>query len=137
MTHIEAAKLVKEAFPKTKRLHLVGSTLRHGKGDDMDFVAVVEEKLPDDKNIIGFKVGDTTSDIFFSLDATVESFIIEYGLGMDVIRWKTKAQKQGFKLNRYGLWDGATLVTAKMVEIADKLALPLKEKLVWSLNNPL
>lgn len=137
MTPEEAAVIVKKAFPKVKRLHLAGSSLRHGSGDDIDFVAVVEEKLPNEKNVIGFDLGGKLSDIFFTTEATVESFIIEYGLGMDVIRWKTKAQSLGLKLNRYGLWSGKELVTTKMVGITDKLGLPLKEKLVWSLNNPL
>ena len=137
MTPEEAAVIVKKAFPKIKRLHLAGSSLRHGSGDDIDFVAVVEEKLPKDKNIIGFDLGGKLSDIFFTTEATVESFIIEYGLGMDVIRWKTKAQSLGFKLNRYGLWKDKDLVTTKMVEITDKLGLPLKEHLVRSLNSPL
>jgi len=137
MTLNEAVEIVKKAYPKIKRLHLAGSSLRHGTGEDFDFVAVVDEKLPDDKNIIGFDLGGKLSDIFFTTEATVESFIIEYGLGMDVIRWKTKAQTLGFKLNRYGLWKGKDLVTAKMAEIADKLGLPLKEHLVRSLNTPL
>jgi DNA polymerase/3'-5' exonuclease PolX len=137
VTPTEAAPIVKKAFPKILRLHLVGSSLRHGEGKDIDFVAVVTEKGPTDKNIIGFDLGGMTSDIFTTPEATVESFILEYGLGKDNIRWKMKAQKLGLKMNRYGLWQGETLVTAKMAEIAEKLGYPLKEHLTTSLRNPL
>ena len=139
MTPTEAAVLIKKAYPDVKRLHLAGSSLRHGQGEDIDFVAVVDvkETVNEGKNKIGFDLGGTTSDIFFTTEATLETFILEYGLGKYNIRWKMKAQKQGLKLNRYGLWQGDVLVTAKMAEVAEKLGLPLKEHLVRSLETPM
>lgn len=140
MTPSEAAVIVKKAYPDIKRLHLAGSSLRHGAGEDIDFVAVVDvkETVNEGKNKIGFSLdGEMKSDIFFTTEATLETFLIEYGLGKDNIRWKMKAQKQGLKLNRYGLWKGDELVTAKMAEIAKKLELPLKEHLTRSLEAPL
>ena len=139
MNPTEAAVIIKKAYPDIKRLHLAGSSLRHGEGKDIDFVAVVDvkETVNEGKNKIGFDLGGMKSDIFFTTEATLETFLIEYGLGKDNIRWKMKAQKLGLKLNRYGLWRDEELVTAKMAEIAKRLELPLKDHLTRSLETPL
>lgn len=144
------ANRIKLVFPQIERLHLVGSRLRHREARDVEFVAVVPNlsdmpgralinifDRPPDK---GLKSGNTylpKVDLFFSTPEEVEAHIIEFGLGLDNIRWKKAAKKKGYKLTRYGLFKGPVLVTQKMVEIARLIGLPLKPHLVMSLENPL
>jgi hypothetical protein len=67
----------------------------------------------------------------------MEAAILEFGLGLDIIRWKRAAISMGYQLNRYGLWRGKVLVTQKMAQISSILGLPLKPHLVYTLKNPL
>lgn len=132
-----AARAIKRAFPQIARLHLVGSRLRRKVGRDIDFVAVVEreEDLPG-RNLTDIRFGNWAINLFFSLPGEVESHILEFGLGLDIQRWKRIAKEKGLKLNRFGLWKNSALVSNSMKEIASILGLPLKPHLVWSLENP-
>jgi DNA polymerase/3'-5' exonuclease PolX len=131
-----AAFLVKRLFPVILRLHLVGSRLRHKYGRDIDFVAVIK-----DPSLAGMnktvKFGSISVNLFTANPSNVEAAILEYGLGMDVKRWKRAAKDRGFKLNRYGLWRKGTLISSKMDPIAGLLGMALKPSLVYSLDNPL
>lgn len=130
----ESAKVLKEMFPSIKRLHLVGSRLRHKYGRDLDFVAVGNGLEGHNWTV---KVGNLVINLFGASHKNVEPAILEFGLGMDIIRWKKKAASMGYQLNRYGLWRKKILVTAKMSEISSLLGLPLKPNLVYTLRNPL
>ena len=145
---------VKRSFPQIVRLHLVGSRLRHRYARDIEFVAVVgnlEEMpgrtlvnvfgRPSDKEVARMPSARVRSllpkvDLFFALPEEVEIALLEYGLGLDNIRWKKRARAKGMKLTRYGLYKGSILVTRKMAEIAQLLGLPLKPHLALSLANP-
>jgi hypothetical protein len=134
----EAALAVKRIFPKIKRLHLVGSRLRRPVGRDIEFVAVVRNKrdLPA-RNMRGaIKVNNFKVDLFFALPDEVETTILEFGLGLDNIRWKKAAKDRGFKLNRFGLFKGSKKISGSMIEIAGILGKPLKPFLIVSLENP-
>lgn len=143
------ANKIKSVFPQIERLHLVGSRLRHREARDIEFVAVVASlsdmpgralvnvfDRPTDKLKPG-NVYPPKVDLFFSLPEEVEPHIIEFGLGLDNIRWKKAAKKKGYKLTRYGLFKGSVLVTQKMAQIAHLIGMPLKPHLVMSLENPL
>lgn len=130
------AEAVKKLFPKVKRLHLVGSRLRHRYARDLDFVAVVSSLRDVPGRAITLKVGNLTVNVFVALPEEVEPTILEYGLGLDIIRWKRKAISLGFVLNRYGLWREGARISNKMAEIATILGMPLKPHLVWSLKHP-
>lgn len=133
-----AARAIHRLFPKIKRLHLVGSRLRHKYGRDIEFVAVVDrpEDMPG-RNVINLKVGNMKVDLFFATAEEAEPTILEFGLGRDIMRWKRAAIAKGLKLNRYGLWNGSVRVTNRMDEIAAILGMELKPHLVFSLKNPL
>lgn len=132
-----AAKAVKNLFPMIRSLHLVGSRLRHKVGRDLDFVAVVEnEKAMPTRNLTT-TVGPMKINVFFSLPSEVDTHILEFGLGFDIMRWKRAAIAKGFKLNRYGLWKKGMKVTGSMRKIAALIGMPLKPHLVYSLKHPL
>ena len=130
----ETAKIIKELHPSIKRLHLVGSRLRHKYARDLDFVAV--GKGLSGRNLT-LKVGNLSVNLFGSDPEDVEPAILEFGLGFDIMRWKRKAISMGYHLNRYGLWSGNILISQKMSKIASILDLPLKPHLVYTLRNPL
>jgi len=132
-----AARAVRTLFPKIRSLHLVGSRLRRKAARDLDFVAVVDrqEDLPG-RNITT-RAGEISINLFFALPDEAESTILEFGLGLDVIRWKKAAIMRGFRLNRFGLWKGSKRVSTRMAEIAGILGMPLKPFLVATLENPL
>jgi len=149
------ADQVRALFPQVERLHLVGSRLRHRYARDLEFVAVVKDERnlpgrtlvnifgrPPDKEIAKMSPARIEAlplkiDLFFALPEEVEATILEFGLGLDNIRWKKQAIKKGLKLTRYGLFKGSKLVTRKMEEIAALIGIPLKPHLVHSLKNPL
>lgn len=144
------ANRIKSVFPQVERLHLVGSRLRHREARDVEFVAAVSSlndmpgralinifDRPPDKDIKRGKTYPPKVDLFFATPEEVEAHIIEFGLGLDNIRWKKAAKKKGYKLTRYGLFKGPVLVTQKMVEIARLIGMPLKPHLIMSLENPL
>lgn len=132
------ARKVTREFPQIQRLHLVGSRLRHRYGRDVEFVAVVddEREMPA-RNIVNALDGPVKVDLFFSLPDEVETHILEFGLGFDIMRWKRAAISKGYKLTRYGLWKGPMRVSNKMAEISALIGMPLKPHLVWSLENPM
>ena len=134
----KVASAVKKLFPGIRRLHLVGSRLRHKYGRDLDFVAVVDD-LADvpTRNILDITIGTLKVNLFAALPREVEASILEFGLGADIMRWKRAAIRKGLKLNRYGLWKGERLVAYRMAEIAAILGMPLKPELVYTLENPL
>ena len=145
---------IKKAFPQIVRLHLVGSRLRHRYARDIEFVAVVEDlsempgrtlvnvfDRPSDKDVAKMPSARIRSllpkvDLFFALPEETQMALLEYGLGLDNIRWKKRARAKGMKLTRYGLYKGSVLVTRKMAEVAQLLGLPLKPHLALSLANP-
>ena len=131
------AKSIRGAFPKIKALHLVGSRLRHRYGRDLDFVAVVDDLGDVPGRALTLQAGDTKINLFVSLPEEVETHILEFGLGFDIMRWKRAAIQKGLKLNRYGLWKNGVKVTGSMRKIAQLLGMPLKSHLVFSLRNPL
>lgn len=135
---LKAARAMRKAFPQIRRLHLVGSRLRHKYGRDIEFVAVVdrESQMPG-RNVIGLRFGNFKIDLFFATPEDVEPTILEFGLGRDIMRWKRAAKAKGLKLNRFGLWKGPKRVTNRMKEIATILGMPLKSHLVFTLANPL
>jgi len=129
---------VKKRFPKFRRLHLVGSRLRHKYARDLDFVAVVEAHADaEPRNILDVTVGPIRVNLFVALPLEVEASILEFGLGADILRWKLSAVRKGLTLNRYGLWRKGRIVTHRMAEIAAILGMPLKPELVYTLENPL
>jgi hypothetical protein len=134
---VSAARFVRKRFPKIRRLHLVGSRLRRKVGRDIDFVAVVASRQLTRRNVLDLPFGNLNINVFFTLPDEVEPAILEFGLGMDDVRWKRKAKAMGLTLNRYGLWKGSVRVSNKMKEIAAILDLPLKPFLLMSLRNPL
>lgn len=129
------AKAVKAMDPSIEKLHLVGSRLRHREARDLDFVAVTKDPNRVGMNVT-MRVGNLSVNLFYADKNTVQPTILEFGLGLDVIRWKKAAQKQGYKLNRYGLWKGNVLVTQSLMEIAFLLGMPVKHELLVSLENP-
>jgi DNA polymerase/3'-5' exonuclease PolX len=131
------AKAVKNLFPTIKKLHLVGSRLRHKVGRDLDFVAVVDDEKSMPTRNVTTTIGSMKLNVFFSLPSEVETHILEFGLGFDIMRWKRAAIKKGFKLNRYGLWKKGIKVTGSMRRIATLIGMPLKPHLVYSLKHPL
>lgn len=135
---LRTAQAIKKMFPTVRNLYLVGSRLRHKYARDLEFVAEVDrlEDMPG-RNMIGLKFGTLKVDLFFSLPNEVDTHILEFGLGYDIMRWKNTAKRKGFKLNRFGLWKGPTRVTTNMRKIAALLGLPLKPHLVFSRQNPL
>jgi hypothetical protein len=135
---IRSAQTVRKMFPGIRRLHLVGSRLRHKYGRDVEFVAVADriEDMPG-RNVIGLRFGSFKIDLFFALPDEVEPHILEFGLGRDIMRWKKAAKNKGLKLNRFGLWKGQRRISTSMKEIAAILGMPLKTHLVFSLQNPL
>ena len=130
----ETARTVKKAIPGIRRLHLVGSRLRHSYARDLDFVAVSPQMAGRNTTI---RIGTLTVNLFFSSPRDVEAAILEFGLGFDILRWKRKAKSLGYRLNRYGLWRGQVVVTRKMAQIASLLDLPLRPFLVYTLKHPL
>lgn len=143
------AEKIRGIFPQIARLHLVGSRLRHREARDVEFVAVVEDPRnligrtiinvfdrPENKDIKPGKTYPPKVDLFFSLPNEVESHILEFGLGMDNVRWKKAAQKKGYRLTRYGLFKGSILITQKMGEIAKLIGMKIKPSLVHSLKTP-
>ena len=130
----ETARAIKALIPEVKRLHLVGSRLRHKYARDLDFVAVSRKLAGRNQTL---KVGNLSVNLFFSAPEDVEPAILEFGLGFDIMRWKKKAISMGYHLNRYGLWRGKVLVSQKMAQIASILGLPLKPFLVYTLQHPL
>jgi len=134
----DLARRVVREFPQIRRLHLVGSRLRHRYARDVEFVAVVDdERNMPSRNIVNALDGPVKVDLFFSLPDEVEPHILEFGLGFDIMRWKRAAIAKGYKLTRYGLWKGNARVSNRMAEIAVLIGMPLKPNLVWSLENPL
>jgi len=133
-----AAREVQQTYPQALRLHLVGSRLRHPEARDLEFVVVVvqEEDMPARNVIDALRVDGFDVDLFFATPDEVESHIIEYGTGMDIVRYKRAAIKRGYKLNRYGLWKGGRKVSGSMQEIMRFIKMPLKPHLVWSLEHP-
>jgi DNA polymerase/3'-5' exonuclease PolX len=131
----ETAKAIKALHPGIKDLHLVGSRLRHRYGRDLDFVAVTDQPAVTGRNAT-LRVGDFKVNLFFADKDNVESAILEFGLGLDILRWKRKAIDRGYRLNRYGLWKGKVLVSSEMGKIAALLGLPLKPQLVYTLKHP-
>lgn len=129
-----AAMAVKEIYPNIKRVHLVGSRLRHRYGRDLDFVVVGPGLEGRNKTL---KSNNLSINLFGASPKNVEAAILEFGLGMDIIRWKRVARKKGYQLNRYGLWKGNKLVTTRMLKISNILGLPLRPELVYTLRNPL
>jgi DNA polymerase/3'-5' exonuclease PolX len=129
------AKAIKDLNPDITALHLVGSRLRHKYGRDLDFVAVTS-----DENRVGMnatmRVGNISVNLFYADKNTVQTSILEFGLGLDIIRWKKAAIKAGYHLNRYGLWKGNVLVSQSMREIAFLIGMSMKPHLVFSLENP-
>src|SRR3990172_605540 len=133
----KTAERLKGLFPQILRLHLVGSRLRHRYGRDLEFVAVVEnEQNMPGRNLVNAIDSKLKVDLFFSLPEEIETHILEFGLGFDIMRWKKTAIKKGYKLNRYGLFKKGLLVSRKMAEIAQLIGMPLKPHLVASLENP-
>lgn len=135
----KVASFLKNAFPQIERLHLVGSRLRHREARDLDFIAVVgrADELPDGRmKTLAFGPIPKIN-VWFALPEEAEMHILNFGLGLDDIRWKRRARELGYNLNQYGLWRGARLVTQKMAEVAKILKLPLKPFLVATLKNPL
>ena len=132
----KTAEAVKNIFPKVKRLHLVGSRLRHRYARDLDFVAVVSSLRDMPGRNVTLKIGPLGVNLFAALPEEVEPTILEYGLGLDIIRWKRKALSLGFVLNRFGLWRKGVRVSNRMAEISAILGMPLKPHLVWSLKHP-
>ncbi len=136
----QAAEYIKRKYPQIKRLHLAGGRLRHpiSGSRDLDFIAVVksENDMPG-RNVTDLRFGVHKVDVFFSLPDEVETHILEMGLGFADLHWKREAIKRGYHLNRYGLWQGAKLVTQKMVVIAKLLDMELKPFLLATLRNPL
>lgn len=136
MTVKSVAKALREAFGSAiERLHLVGSRLRHREARDLDFVAVAKNPEAGGRNL-NFEIGTLKINLFLSASRDVEAHILEFGLGLDNIRWKQAAARKGFKLNRFGLWKGTKRVTGSMRKIAGILGMPLKPQLVWSLKHP-
>jgi hypothetical protein len=135
---LRTAQAIKKMFPTVRRLYLVGSRLRHKYGRDLEFVAEVDrlEDMPG-RNVIGLYFGTLKVDLFFSLPDEVDTHILEFGLGRDIMRWKRTAIRKGLKLNRFGLWKGPRKITGDMKKIAAILGLPLKPHLVFSRQNPL
>jgi len=131
----QTAKAIKDLHPKIKQLHLVGSRLRHKYGRDLDFVAVTDDLALFGRNAT-LRVGDFKVNLFFASTKNVEATILEFGLGLDIMRWKRKAIERGYRLNRYGLWHGKVFVSAEMGRIAALLELPLKPFLVYTLKHP-
>lgn len=133
-----AAKAARKLFPQIEDLYLVGSRLRHKYGRDIDFVAVVNRALDlPGRNITDLAIGRLGLNLFFALPDEVEPTVLEFGLGMDVTRWKRRAIEKGYKLNRFGLWSGPVRVTNKLAEIAYLLDLQPKSFLFATLENPL
>lgn len=133
----EVAKALRRMFPKIQKLHLVGSRIRHAYARDLDFVAVVRDLRDMPGRNVTLKIGNLTVNLFASLPDEVETHILEFGLGADIMRWKRAAKRKGFKLNRYGLWRKGVKVSGKMAEIAALIGMPLKPFLVDTLRNPL
>lgn len=135
---LRTAQAIKKMFPTIRHLYLVGSRLRHKYGRDLEFVAEVNrlEDMPG-RNVIGLKFGTLKVDLFFSLPDEVDTHILEFGLGRDIMRWKRFAIRKGLKLNRFGLWKGPKRISTNMREIAAILGVPLKPHLVFSRQNPL
>lgn len=133
-----AVQHVRKMFPQIESLHLVGSRLRHREARDIEFVAVVpnEADMPA-RNLIDILGREPDVDLFFSLPDELETHILEFGLGFDIMRWKRAAIAKGYKLNRYGLWKSGARVSNKMAQISAIVGLPLKPHLVWSLENPM
>lgn len=133
-----AAREVRQTYPQALRLHLVGSRLRHPEARDLEFVVVVsrEEDMPSRNIIDAFRVDGFDVDLFFATPDEVETHIIEYGTGMDIVRYKRAAIQHGFKFNRYGLWKNDRKVSGSMRDIARLIGMPLKPHLVWSLEHP-
>ena len=151
-----AAKVVKKMFPSIRNLYLVGASIRGKTGSDIDFVAEVPavtkrqqkivEKLEKDqvinlplklpvpgrKNRVAIE-----TDVFFAYPDNLETTVLHYGLGKDIIRWKTIARDKGLKLNRYGLWKGSREVTGNVAEIAAILGTKLKPFIYGTMDNPL
>lgn len=131
----QAAKAIRSLNPDIRALHLVGSRLRHRRGRDLDFVAVTTDRDRVGMNAT-MRVGNLSVNIFYADKNTVQATILEFGLGLDIIRWKKAAIKQGYKLNRYGLWKGNVLVTQSLMEIAYLVGMAVKHELLVSLENP-
>lgn len=130
------AEAIHSLFPKVKKLHLVGSRLRHRYARDLDFVAVVDDLRAMPRRNVTLKIGSLGVNLFAALPDEVESHLLEFGLGLDIIRWKRKAISLGFVLNRFGLWREGVRLSNRMAEIASVLGMPLKPHLVWSLKHP-
>ena len=133
----ETARAIRRLFPKATHLYLVGSRLRHRYGRDIEFVVEMRNERDLPGRNLQLRVGALQVDLFFAFPDEVESTILEFGLGLDNIRWKREAKRRGLHLNRYGLWKGKTFITSHMDDIAHLLGKPLKPHLVWSLENPL
>lgn len=131
----ETARTIKELYPKIEKLYLVGSRLRHREARDLDFVAASKVEEVNGRNVT-LRVGNMSVNLFFALSGEEEPTLLEFGLGLDIIRWKRQAIKLGFHLNRYGLWKGKALVSQKMVEIAQLIHMPLKSHLLFTLHHP-
>lgn len=134
---IEAVvRKVKKVYRSVSRLYLVGSRSRRREAMDLDFVAVVPEDRTLSRRNATLEAWNMKVNIFFSRPKEVDPHIIEYGLGMDIVRWKRAAIKLGMKLNRYGLHDGSKVYRSMRV-IASRLGMKLKSHLVQIKANPL
>lgn len=131
----ETAKAIKALHPGIKHLYLVGSRLRHRDARDLDFVAVADHPVLSGRNAT-LRVGQFKVNLFFANPDNVEAAILEFGLGLDILRWKRRAIERGYRMNRYGLWKGKMFVSAEMGKIAALLGLPLKPFLVYTLKHP-
>jgi len=133
----EVAKRIKKLYPQVSKVYLVGSRSRRKIGNDLDFVATVRgsRRLPSRNATI--KSDHMQVNIFFARPCELDTHLLEFGLGMDIIRWKKAAISRGLKLNRYGLWKGKKLVSHNMAEIAAILGKELKRHLIETKANPL
>lgn len=132
----ETAGAVRRLYPGIRDLHLVGSRLRHKYARDLDWVAVVSRPGDMPGRNVTLKIGALSVNLFFALPEERETTVLEFGLGLDIRRWKRRAIDRGFKLNRYGLFHKGVKMTGRLVEIAGVLGLAPKPALVWTLKNP-
>lgn len=132
-----AVKALKKLFPRVVSWHLVGSRLRHREARDLDFVAVVRSLRDMPGRNIATRIADYGVNIFFALPEERDFTIIEFGLGLDIMRWKRAAIRKGLKLNRFGLWKGDVRVARSIEEVAAILGMPAKPHLLWSRDHPL
>jgi DNA polymerase/3'-5' exonuclease PolX len=151
-----AARTVKKMFPQIKSLYLVGASIRGKVGTDIDFVAEVPAVTPQQRKIVQKLERDQViniplmlpvpgrkqkvrveTDIFFAYPTNLKTTVLHYGLGKDIIRWKTRARSRGYKLNRYGLWKGKKRITGSPARIAQILGTDLKPFINATLDHPL